>query len=460
MLQLLNIVNKNNILKIDFVNDSISLPQKLRNLLDYCETRETIVDKQFIVLFKDILDNYSLDIEDKSEKDSLREFKNYLSDATNSYKESIISFIRQFGKLGKRKFDKIVSFLTNIVNFQNNDRERNEEDDDEIFFKEVNYLYNCILYIVNVFPSVIINKANFDNIKLPNYWGLSDRHKNDIKEVIQDNYVVFKNFYNDDSLSNLLEKIRRDCIILKLFANITPKFIDIQKNDGSIIEPILDKRSIKLLYEYYFYLCLNRYVNITDDINIFRNSGLPRDTDISDIINFDEFNNLSEQALEGNQILGKEKISKLLIAYYEVLSSSKSAIDFTVEQIKEKVNRSKDREKDSVTKKLGELTIEEREIEELFKKHRLERWDKGLQKGLVEYVAKTYDEERQEEDRLQNLEKRAIARNMGIEELGEIERVEQEVDDEEYDITNIPEDDDYNDQEDENYRLEFEQQED
>ena len=40
------------------------------------------------------------------------------------------------------------------------------------------------------------------------------------------------------------------------------------------------------------------------------------------------------------------------------------------------------------------MTKEQREVENIFKNHRLERWNKGLQKGLTQYDRDTYDDER------------------------------------------------------------------
>ena len=61
----------------------------------------------------------------------------------------------------------------------------------------------------------------------------------------------------------------------------------------------------------------------------------------------------------------------------------------------EKVLRSKEKEKTQITDYLKYMTDEEREIENLFKNNKLERWNKGLQKGLTQYVQETYDEERE-----------------------------------------------------------------
>jgi hypothetical protein len=99
------------------------------------------------------------------------------------------------------------------------------------------------------------------------------------------------------------------------------------------------------------------------------------------------------------------------------------------------------------------LTKEERKIENLFKNHRLERWNKGLQKGLTQYVAKTYDEERDEREKIEIMERQINDRDMmGQAQTAniEIEMLEQEQRDHEgqmieedvYNMNDIPDDDD------------------
>ena len=121
--------------------------------------------------------------------------------------------------------------------------------------------------------------------------------------------------------------------------------------------------------------------------------------------------------------------------------------------IKEKINRSKDKERHNITSSLREMTKEERKIENLFKNHRLERWNKGLQKGLTQYVAKTYDEEREERERLEIMERQINDREMmGQAQTAniEIEMLEQDqrdhegqmIEEDAYNMNDIPDDDD------------------
>ena len=61
----------------------------------------------------------------------------------------------------------------------------------------------------------------------------------------------------------------------------------------------------------------------------------------------------------------------------------------------DRVLRAREKEKDDITGRLKNMTDEEREVETIFKNQQLERWNKGLQKGLVSYQKGTYDEERE-----------------------------------------------------------------
>ena len=59
----------------------------------------------------------------------------------------------------------------------------------------------------------------------------------------------------------------------------------------------------------------------------------------------------------------------------------------------EKVQRARDKEKDDITSAFKEMGEEERTVQDIFKENKLERWSMGLQKGLVSYSKKTYEDE-------------------------------------------------------------------
>ena len=86
--------------------------------------------------------------------------------------------------------------------------------------------------------------------------------------------------------------------------------------------------------------------------------------------------------------------------------TNKSNMNMSYEDIMKKINRSTEREKTDKTTRLKSFTDEQRDINTLFRSHKLGEWGKGLQKGLTQYVKETYDEERSE----------ILNRNMNIEE--------------------------------------------
>ena len=84
---------------------------------------------------------------------------------------------------------------------------------------------------------------------------------------------------------------------------------------------------------------------------------------------------------------------------------------------------------------------------------KLEKWNKGLQKGLTQYVGDTYDEEREKLENQAILESKlgkndlVTDMNRDIYKLDLLEEgmIDDRIDEEEYFIGDLPEDDDYGD---------------
>ena len=102
-----------------------------------------------------------------------------------------------------------------------------------------------------------------------------------------------------------------------------------------------------------------------------------------------------------------------------------------------------------ITDYLKNLSEEEREIENIFKNSKLEKWSKGLQKGVTQYVKDNYDEERAAlesqalKEKMLNKNNNVTAMNKEIYmlDLEEKMKVDEEIDAEENAMDNIPDDD-------------------
>ena len=99
------------------------------------------------------------------------------------------------------------------------------------------------------------------------------------------------------------------------------------------------------------------------------------------------------------------------------------------------------------------LLSQKRPFFNIFKNNKLEKWNAGLQKGFTQYVQENYDEERLKLEK-EIIKESKLNKNTNINELNkdiykfdmdENEKTENEIYDEEFSMKNIPNDDDFSD---------------
>jgi hypothetical protein len=156
-------------------------------------------------------------------------------------------------------------------------------------------------------------------------------------------------------------------------------------------------------------------------------------------------------AMMGDKKALGQRVSELLIAYLRMIEKDKMAIDFNLANIKEKLTRVKDKEKDGVVERIGAMSVGERQLENMMKTHKMGIWSRGTsQTGVVIYDQDYYDEERDEMEKIAQKErllgKRDYVTDMNREiyvmDALEEDRVGAEIEAHELDMsTGIPEDD-------------------
>ena len=87
------------------------------------------------------------------------------------------------------------------------------------------------------------------------------------------------------------------------------------------------------------------------------------------------------------------------------MKNQKAMFNLNNEDITKNVLQAKEKEKNKVTKNMGDLSKSEIIVENILKEHRLGRWSLGQTKALYQYDQKQYDKERNEmeEDMLMEL---------------------------------------------------------
>ena len=79
-----------------------------------------------------------------------------------------------------------------------------------------------------------------------------------------------------------------------------------------------------------------------------------------------------------------------------MMQTYKGVLNYSNKDVIEKVLKAKEKEKNKITTRLGDLTVEEREIENIMKNQRLGEWGLGQTKALFVYDEEQYNKERRE----------------------------------------------------------------
>ena len=270
-----------------------------------------------------------------------------------------------------------------------------------------------------LYPNILLNNAGFYK-KVPKHWGLSQFHVSDVTNIITSYYQKIEKFKEDKVLLRLLLEIYNKLIDLNIFLENIPiqtEIIKIIEGEKVKFHSLFDKTTIYRLYSYCFYSTIHQYIVSSFDNNLLRMDlneyRVSRRETINNNSNMSNqirtiSNNLEETSIErdndyqevqietGNLLELKERVCNLLLTFLDVERENKSTIDYSYDEIIRLTNRSKQTEKEGIIKYLGDMSIEERKVEDMFKNYRIGLWNVGQQTGLIEYDKETYDRERNE----------------------------------------------------------------
>ncbi len=416
LIDLIQYISKNNIIYNYYNNNIVDNTKYLHDiLLNYNEKISfNIFEGEFIKKILDLLNGYDNTIDNTNNKE-LRSIKNYLGTFNNNNKQKIIEFMKTYSNLNKKQFN---NFDDNI--------------EFEFDIKFVKIFKNYIFSFVNILPN-IINNGN--TIIIPKHWTISDIHRNDIRTIIERYYKNLNNLNEDNCkqyINIIYEHVKRKSeILINIIDNmfyIPEKIID-NKNCSSIY----DKDFISYIFKFVVYNFINIYINILNDDNIKNKIISLPDFDIQKFYKI---------------------VSKIIFTFVDMFYETYNLINHSYSKLKSKINTAKEKEKVLITDFLKNLTDEEREIENIFKNNKLEKWSIGLQKGMTQYVKSNYDLEKinlekqiELENKLNKMDK-VSQMNIDIYKFDFIEEQLQDemIENEEYNMNNVPDDDNYDDE--------------
>lgn len=425
-LKLLQIVARNNIIETTIDTSAVSCISKLRNILQNI-TPSNKEEETLTLLQTELLDTFQIGNAEIN-KQAIN-LNNFLITKTRLMREQLISFISQHSSSVAKSTNtskKITLLLDNLMKWSlNNPSDETSASNDPIF-TVINFFNTFIDNFVNVFPNIIINKVNHDNVSIPTYMKLSKHHSKLIKTYISQYYEKLKHFYGVNTLNNILISIQNKSKNIVLLANSTPCFSYIKRNNETII-PIYDEKTNKYLFEYYLLKVFSNYVELSEQTDMIV-TGVVKPIEFDDIftvesidddntrtnVDITKVNEEDNIIVSGNKKDLKQTTANLLLTFINIMNEHKTDVDMSYEYIIDKVYRSKDKEKNMIIDRLENLEEEDREIDTILKINKLGVWNKGLQKGLTTYDKDNFDDELEFMQQMDSYEKKIRNTNPNI----------------------------------------------
>ena len=425
-LRLFQIVSRNNIIRISLSYNSPSYSDNLRKQLVIMDNEDdNIISRGFRQKLETLLDTYDIAIQEDTE--DMRMMKNYLAHSNEMMRKDIVDFIKRKAKIGTGEMKRIATFFKDLTVWDSELKPRNKSAkiSDDSMYNYINFYKTFISLLTTVLPTMIINKQS-QTMESPTYWGISQKHSLDLKNIVESYYEPLKKFYGNKYINNILYEIQSKCKNLVLLANETPALTNIQigsqtqTKDNLETYSVFDKRTATLLFEYYILQIFIEYINLTKDPAMITRMLITPDNDTDTIYSSDflveqqlRFSDSEQQFIEGDVVKLQESVAKLLVAYITMMMNSKDTIDMSYDTIMDRVFKLKETEKYTFTDRLQNLTEEERAVDSILKVNKLGVWSKGLMKGIKEYDPENYDQEKAMTEKIAEIEK-TVRRNANV----------------------------------------------
>ncbi len=481
--------------------------QQLRDVLTHLDSKYTDCQEKCVVsdelrrLLTENMDRFEIATDEDTEE--MRNLKNYLALENDTLITRIMAFLQENVKQSKAVKSAGETMKT-LLDFEPLNTNILISPEDETAARCAQFMKNTMFRVTDVLPQIIVNGVDFDmnELSMPKHWGFSERHNRNLQNIISQHYTGIRQFYNDTVVKDVIEAIGDKAADLEKMSAVTPFFAEINGEYA-----VFDRKIVLLLHKHYFLLLLNAYIELVQatPTSIFQaepmelatkgtgkgtgkgtTKGTTKGTNKGTITGrsmvgkggitarqqeqeqeqdllFSTSEVISSQTGVMNEIdmiignkraLGK-KVAELIIAYLNIVEKDKAAINMNNNSIKEKYMRVKDKEKDQFVSYITEMSDEERVIENIKKKYKMGRWGLGLERSIFEYDPEEYDRAMKERERIAMMERRlgnkdvVTAMNREVllmDALDEADRAAA-IEREEYSMANVPDDDDYPDDE-------------
>lgn len=321
-------------------------------------------------------------------KDSLAEM------IQDTFKPYVLSFLKKYGKMGPADFNRLNDFFQTFVGkWATPD-----------IYKTANFVKNTVYEMTSVFPNILI--TNVTNVsRVHNYWQLADVDEERIEKSVAAYFEPLGQFRKDRVLQRLLLHTQDKFVDLRLFFENLPIQEAIRVGSRDYYS-FFDMDTVHLLLEYIFLSVLHEYIIATDKLDLIQmdqvdskrknREKIAANNDPDTLITsehpdlLEEYREVYGDMLEvqieaGNREDLKTRVAKMLLAFIKVTRKNKSDIDISYENIAASVRKRKEKEKNRIVERFKNMSEDERKVEDMKKKLKMDEWNVGTQSGIFKY---------------------------------------------------------------------------
>jgi hypothetical protein len=397
----MNIVRDKNSNSID-LGKKVNPVLILNDFLDSLEQRDSeVIPFPLRTLLRKAIDVYKPhEMKKVRSVPEITDLRKYLRNTNQSMLREIVDFIQTHGNMDNKSLNDLTTFLNTMDSWKESN-----------IYTSTQYLKNMMENIAKVYPSIILHEGD-NNRAVHKHWKLSRFHQADITKFLNTFYSELNKFKQDNSMTVLLKKIRSKTTDLYLLLKYIPLESELHKN-GVDYFALFDKTTLLQLHIYGILSVLYEYIGgVNDDeveefemveVNNERSerskiSGTDRYAGAAALLNMDALDDAERlQQIELMEV-NRDSLTKRACAFVatclQIEYKSKQILDKTYSEISRIVRRAKQVEKKGITDYLGNISKDERKVENMLKQYKLGRWNVGIQKGIFAYDKDTYDNER------------------------------------------------------------------
>ena len=401
MNRLLQVVNGRNIVPMDLTPDISTDRRRFEDILRSLgeSAKGGLCSPDLTRLLEARMDTY--DMTQARDSKEQREFAAFLGEQIRSMTTNIGAFLKTSGVgRGQR------AVLETIQDWPLRGEELFMVQEDETAIAYARFIKTGVLNMLRVYPTIILNEDNDDDqeVHIPAHWGLALRHQHDIQKFVAAELAGLRKFEGNREISGILRAIPEAGEPLILLMENTPFFADIGLRD-EMKTTALNGPILKPLMTYYFLCACTIYIDaaLEPAAKIVRSDSGQEEKKASTREEMGVY--VEEDLLAGASESRQRTIGQLLGAILGIMESLKhgsrgtGGISLSNEQIIKSVLAAKEKEKAKITKRKGDLSVDELEVDNIMQQHRLGAWGLGQTRALYEYDEHQYEKERMELDR-------------------------------------------------------------